>query len=650
MMCVVTLIVEPWFNKKTFFNIIAFIVPIVYAINLIYFKTNVLAFIGLTEDTGLNVREIEFGIECILAISIGLNYLARKIITKDFTYGMRQVWQTALTALVLVFLTMPCSTLYNLFGGKLPCPKDFVYTHKILLIWVVVLIVGIYFLYRKKSYKDKYSLLTIGAIITFIQFFSYYAVPFGVGDLPLHLCHTAVILMLFSFIFKIKSVFYFNYFVNVLGAIVALLLPDNSAAFTMEMTFHFWFEHIALVVIPILAVALGVFPRPNMKSIVSCLLVFTGYFLVVAFLNSWLVNYDANVNYFFMNSDKLVNMFTWTYKIKYDNILVLTKGDLKFTLYPLFWALMYGGFIILVLAQWAVYFASYRIADDYHKLLLIKKMKGFKMFNIKKLTEKQKNVKPMYPSDNGLIRISHFTKIYEGSSVKAVDDFSLTVKGGEVYGFLGHNGAGKSTTIKSLVGIQTITDGVMSVCGFDVAKQPVEAKRNIGYVSDNHAVYEKLTGREYINYVADLYLVPEKERNERFNRYVTMFNLTDAIDKEIKGYSHGMKQKIVVIASLMHDPKIWVLDEPLTGLDPTSSFQIKECMREHANRGNIVFFSSHVIEVVEKICDKICIIGHGKLIGEWNIKQLNEEGITLEELYMKYVSTQNLVTATDTLT
>jgi ABC-2 type transport system ATP-binding protein len=385
-----------------------------------------------------------------------------------------------------------------------------------------------------------------------------------------------------------------------------------------------------------------------MKSIVSCLLVFTGYFLVVAFLNAWLVNYDANVNYFFMNSDKLVNMFTWSYKIKYDYIWQFTKKDLTFTLYPLFWVLMYVVFIILVLVQWAVYFASYRIADDYHKLLLIKKMKGFKMFNIKKLAAKQKAVKPMYPEDDGLIRISNFTKIYEGSSVKAVDDFSLTVNGGEVYGFLGHNGAGKSTTIKSLVGIQTITEGIMSVCGFDVAKQPVEAKRNIGYVSDNHAVYEKLTGREYINYVADLYLVSEKERKERFDKYVTMFNLTDAIDKEIKGYSHGMKQKIVVIASLMHDPKIWVLDEPLTGLDPTSSFQIKECMRDHANRGNIVFFSSHVIEVVEKICDKICIIGRGKLIGEWDIKQLKEEGITLEELYMKYVSTQNLVTATDT--
>ena len=219
-----------------------------------------------------------------------------------------------------------------------------------------------------------------------------------------------------------------------------------------------------------------------------------------------------------------------------------------------------------------------------------------------------------------------------------MDDFSLTIKDGEVFGFLGHNGAGKSTTIKSLVGIQSITSGQMLVDGYDVAIQPVEAKLRIGYVSDNHAVYERLTGREYINYVADLYMVSKEDRDERIAKYLKMFKLEDAIDREIKGYSHGMKQKIVVIASLIHNPKVWVLDEPLTGLDPTSSFQIKECMREHANYGNIVFFSSHVIEVVEKICDKICIINHGKLECVHSLKDLKEQNISLEELYLKYVT------------
>ena len=240
-----------------------------------------------------------------------------------------------------------------------------------------------------------------------------------------------------------------------------------------------------------------------------------------------------------------------------------------------------------------------------------------------------------------MIKIEHFSKKYAGSDRYSVDDLNLEIKAGEVFGFLGHNGAGKSTTIKSIVGIQSITQGRIIIDGYDITKQPIEAKLRVGYVSDNHAVYEKLTGREYINYVADLYLVPVEEREERIAKYTKMFNLVEAIDREIKGYSHGMKQKLVVIASLIHNPKVWVLDEPLTGLDPTSAFQIKECMREHANNGNIVFFSSHVIEVVEKICDKICIIGRGKLVGVYDLKEIAKEGVTLEQLYMQHVANAN---------
>ena len=236
-----------------------------------------------------------------------------------------------------------------------------------------------------------------------------------------------------------------------------------------------------------------------------------------------------------------------------------------------------------------------------------------------------------------MIKIEHFTKRYAGSDAPSVEDFNLEIHDGEVFGFIGHNGAGKSTTIKSMVGIQSVTQGKIIIDGYDISKNPLEAKLKIGYVSDNHAAYEKLTGREYIKYVAALYLVSDEDRDQRIEKYAKMFNLTDAMDRAIKGYSHGMKQKLVVIASLIHNPKVWILDEPLTGLDPTSSHQIKECMREHANQGNIVFFSSHVIEVVEKICDKICIIQRGKLVGVYDLKEIAKEGITLEELYMQHV-------------
>ena len=243
---------------------------------------------------------------------------------------------------------------------------------------------------------------------------------------------------------------------------------------------------------------------------------------------------------------------------------------------------------------------------------------------------------PLHPEGAHMIKFTNFSKTYAGTDKKAVENLNLEIYEGEVFGFIGHNGAGKSTTIKSLVGIQSITDGSIEVQGFDVARQPLEAKLNMGYVSDNHAVYENLTGREYISYVADLYMVNEKDKNERIEKYAKMFHLEKALDSEIKCYSHGMKQKTMVIGALIHDPKVWVLDEPLTGLDPTSSWQIKECMREHANAGNIVFFSSHVIEVVEKVCDRIAIISGGKLRRVARMEEIKQEGVSLEELYLRY--------------
>ena len=239
-----------------------------------------------------------------------------------------------------------------------------------------------------------------------------------------------------------------------------------------------------------------------------------------------------------------------------------------------------------------------------------------------------------------MVKITHFSKTYAGSNKKSVDDLSLEIHDGEVFGFIGHNGAGKSTTIKSLVGIQSITEGSIEIEGYDIARQPLEAKLHMGYVSDNHALYEKLTGREYINYVADLYMVSEEDKKERIDKYVKMFKLEHAIDREIKSYSHGMKQKCMVISALIHNPKVWVLDEPLTGLDPTSSWQIKECMRQHADAGNIVFFSSHVIEVVEKICDRIAIISGGKLRRISTMEEIKAEGVSLEQLYLQYAQEQ----------
>jgi ABC-2 type transport system ATP-binding protein len=237
--------------------------------------------------------------------------------------------------------------------------------------------------------------------------------------------------------------------------------------------------------------------------------------------------------------------------------------------------------------------------------------------------------------DTGIkLELKHFSKRYGKNKDFAVKDVSLTVYGGEIFGFLGPNGAGKSTTIKSIVGIQPLTEGTISICGFDVEKQPVMAKRQIGYVPDHYALYEKLTAREYVNYIADIYGVSHETRQELIPHYVNLFHLEESFDSKIQTFSHGMKQKVTIIAALIHEPKLWLLDEPLTGLDPDSIYQVKECMRQHASKGNIVMFSSHIIDVVENLCGRIAIIKKGRLFDPITIEDIHKRG-SLEKYYLE---------------
>jgi ABC-2 type transport system ATP-binding protein len=244
---------------------------------------------------------------------------------------------------------------------------------------------------------------------------------------------------------------------------------------------------------------------------------------------------------------------------------------------------------------------------------------------------------PVNPDGKDKIVIRNFCKRYGRSEVFAVKDANLEIKCGEIFGFLGPNGAGKSTIIKSIVGIQPLTSGNIEICGYDIEKQSVDAKMQIGFVPDHYALYENLTGREYINYIADLYEVTKSDRDERIERFVKNFELETAFDNKMKTYSHGMKQKMAIMAALVHNPKVWILDEPLTGLDPTSIFQVKETMKQHAREGNIVFFSSHIIDVVEKICDRIAIIKKGTIMTNRSVRDLEREGIKIEELYMSII-------------
>ena len=231
--------------------------------------------------------------------------------------------------------------------------------------------------------------------------------------------------------------------------------------------------------------------------------------------------------------------------------------------------------------------------------------------------------------------IIHLKKKYGKNDFYTIKDFSLHLEGGKIYGFLGKNGAGKSTIIKSIVGMHTFDGGEIKACGFDVVFQEVEAKSCIGFVPDHYALYESLTGRQYINYIADLYDVSLEDRNTRLEELLNKLELKDKFDKQIRTYSHGMKQKLTIIGALIHNPKIWILDEPMTGVDPNSIYQIKECMKDHAKKGNIVFFSSHLIDVVKNLCDEVIIIKHGDFIMRDSVENLNKNNVDLEKLFLE---------------
>ncbi len=238
-----------------------------------------------------------------------------------------------------------------------------------------------------------------------------------------------------------------------------------------------------------------------------------------------------------------------------------------------------------------------------------------------------------------MLKITNLVKTYANSTEPTINGLNLELKDGEIFGFLGSNGAGKTTTIKCICGILPFEEGEILINGKDIKKEPKEAKMDLAYISDNHAVFERLTGREYVNHIANLYSIPLDVRSERADKLVEQFNLKDAYDRQIKSYSHGMKQKISVISALVHNPKLWLLDEPLLGLDPQSAYILKQTMKEHAEKGNTVFFSSHILEVVETLCDRIGILKNGRIEHIFDLKEIKQSGLSLEEIYVKYVQT-----------
>lgn len=239
---------------------------------------------------------------------------------------------------------------------------------------------------------------------------------------------------------------------------------------------------------------------------------------------------------------------------------------------------------------------------------------------------------------NDLLKIQNVSKTYGKAKVKAVDNISLEVKPGEIFGFLGPNGAGKTTTIKMIVGLLKPDEGIITVNGVNVWEEPLKAKSMISYVPDSPEIYDKLKGIEYLNFIADMYGISKEVRKRKLDYYLGLFEIKDAVGDVIASYSHGMKQKIVLTAALLNNPELFILDEPMVGLDPKSAFNLKEIMRDMCNKGKTVFFSTHVLEVAEKLCDRIAIINKGKIIALGTMDELRshaEERESLEKIFLE---------------
>ena len=566
--------------------------------------------------------------------------------------------EVGIAATFINFATMPIYIPCFFFGlGNINHHVfDFSLYHRLFIyIFLIAIPVLLYFGLRNANpSKIRYFLLII-ALGTTIGFFANDDWTFIVQPWkwPLHLCNLALPLVCIVLIFKPKKLFYFTYFINVFGAVLAMLMPNYKAGLTVFVpsVIHFWYNHMIAFWMPLLCVALKLYERPKLKQYFYSMIGFAGYFILVFICNTIFTAYDGTqlhylghdflieeTDYFFINSTFIAEKLgDWAEKLFNITFTVPINGR-DFTIHPIYQIIYFSAYVLIGFGVWFVYQLFFDIADSHYDLHI--RLRGIRLDKLALQNSLQGRSldEPMDKEAGTKLKLEHFSKKYANNNYFSVQDANLEVNAGEVFGFLGPNGAGKSTIIKSIVGIQPISQGNISVCGYNVKSQPVQAKSRIGFVPDHYALYEKLTGREYLNYIADIYDVSQEDRDARLGEYIKIFELEASIDNKIKTYSHGMKQKITLISALIHEPKLLILDEPLTGLDPTSIYQVKEQMKRHAKKGNIVFFSSHLIDIVEKLCDRIAIIKKGHIKCITTVEDIEKTGVSLEDFYMSVIN------------
>ena len=618
--------------------IVRYVSVIVYALSLIAIPMLNRAMDGELAD-GFHWRNLIFAMELGTGLALSLIHLLDGVRIKQTG---KQWLTTAFILLGMILISVPAWIPQCIFGLGDAAIKidDFNLYHRLALYGALVIALPIHFLFTKCEYEQRrYALLYISMATMISYCFKYdFSTFLHVAEWPLHLCNTAMFIIPLVLIFRLDKLYYFTIFINVLGAFLAMIMPNTDGANWLSVrTMEFWLNHYMALLLPILIMSLRIFPRPKMKQFTYSLIAFFAYYVFVLVANSVLTGLGNSTDFFFINSDFVAGKLgKWAEDLR-KITFVYNYKDYKFILYPVYQLLYFVVYIVLSFAMWFLYEQVFEITDTYAIIMeRNRKIKADRLALEVHLAGRSMQ-EPMNPQNEGKLILRNFSKRYSTSDVYAVYNANLEIEGGQIFGFLGPNGAGKSTIIKSIVGIQTITSGAIEVSGYDVDKQAVGAKMQIGFVPDHYALYENLTGREYINYIADLYNVSKEDRDARIKDYVERFCLESAIDNPMKTYSHGMKQKITIMSALVHNPKVWILDEPLTGLDPESIFQVKECMKEHAEKGNIVFFSSHIIDVVENICHRIAIIRKGQILTCKTVAEIKDTGVPLEKFYMDMI-------------
>ncbi|MCD8206015.1 MAG: YwaF family protein [Clostridia bacterium] len=611
---------------KTFALISAFI-------NFGLLRWTTYSFEGVYLDDTLTAGAVLLAVEVGMVLCLSLHALSYG---GGFHITRKEGVRMARFLPVLLFSAM----MPYMFSGVL---GNFGYTHSMgfdtyhrgYIYFTLLLLVAAVFCFIKCDKEFiRVSLLfaSLGALISFWYQYDYTTFS-DFGSWPLHLCSLMMMAVPLCLIFRWQWLFDFVLLFGVGAALIGILLPvyENSYGALSTDTVTYWLSMVVSFDFPILMCFYGIYRTPKLREGLWCLFAFFVYFAAVVIASAFMSADGEIVDFFFVSStvlsDKLGSVGSGLYGVEF------TVGRAAFQpLYELVWFVVYGviGVLLYFFYQMLVGLKDMYVGI-YERQREIK-LEEYAFF------EERGNMKTTGEFMNGesvdKLVVKNLYKRYGSSKRYAVTDASFEVKAGEILGFLGHNGAGKSSIIKCIVGIQPPTAGSIEINGYDVSKQSVEAKMQVGFVPDHYALYEKLTGREYINYVADLYNVSKEDRDERMEDLLEKLSMGDAIDSPIQTYSHGMKQKTAIMSALIHNPKLWILDEPLTGLDPTSIYQVKQCMIDHAAKGNIVFFSSHLIDIVEKLCTRIIMIKRGHIMVENTMDELMENNVDLEQYYL----------------